>query len=135
MSEKIATKTSLEGLANVINDKFKEYKPTLNFTLVTTTSADPYTKSSLATALGVTEDDIDVIMSGGCLLYDKDHSNSIFYPDLVSSSGGVDAVSFIHTGVDPDYSRLEIESIMIACFNGSYVYTYNSYTVALTAAS
>ena len=105
--DKIATKTSLEGLANVINDKFKEYKPTLNFTLITTTSADPYTKSSLAAALGVTENSVDVIMSGECLLYDKGNSNSIYYPDSVSSSGGIDAAAFVHTGVDPDYSRLE----------------------------
>ena len=135
MSDKIATKTSLEGLANVINDKFKEYKPTLNFTLVTTTSANPYTKSSLATALGVTEDDIDIIMSGECLLYDKANSNSIYYPGSASSSGGMDAVDFVHTRVDPDYSRLEVKDIMIACFSGSYIYTYNSYTVALTVAS
>lgn len=116
--DKIPTKKSLASLATVINNKIQQYGlPVINITVFTPSSLDPMTKSAFASTLGVTEDDVDVITSGRCIL--KNTNNDIYYCDRLNASGGV--VSYTCTAFDWDYVRLELRNIFLYFNNDQYI--------------
>lgn len=128
--DKIATKSALEQLATVINDKFSNYAPAI---LVNdfTPDSNGYTKATLGTAFGVTEDDIDTIMSGKCILYDN--SGNMYHCTAINVDPSYTVVNYNAFLFDFDYTKLRVTSFMIVESSGTYIMTKATAEVQMTA--